>query len=901
MLYQQRTLEFETAEQREPAHVGEATSRPPPELIRPDRQLTYGAAPHWEWPKPDEDRDRITVDRIHADIDGPSHRFVIERGDQVEVFLGQGQFELGTVTGISHRNQEVRVSHRKGSNGLWYGKGGIYPAPENAADGKRHAKPLSVIITSANVESPNGFTETDRVQLPGESPPDGSQQLGDAHCDLITSDSEHSAQVGVPYTFDDFKKFRKEFPGGNLPFADYRAQFQRLQASQEPLLAELKSRFKAPELVVLAGRMGSFNAKRSTKDQNAAAIVRRMLSSFVLDGIVSYAMGEQYEDAVAKKVLSVSLEDYAAAFAERQAADLNREKALTNPKSFFEFRTFLQEKSEADLTDEQLARYDALHADITRERRAAATKTTVQQFQHQELAGHEFQLREGFHDKRQCALWIVQLSSRVERAAFNELNIKAKQLGGWYSSFKKTDAGFQFLQRDQADRFCGLLAGDANRSDVLEARKERKEQTAAERLHELAKELAKRADETIEQSEAAFQNTQRRSDIQAGVRGRAYSDQALSRTIHSVAEALSRGEAKYLDGIRHKTHVETLETILYLAKWARVRALKQQQRESTFQHGRRIDHAEDQPIGDGDIRFATFPYPSTYKRHLEDLVARCRMERGAKQAAEKMGKRLARENDEYVTFSQDYDIGALTDFLDRARGVGADVERIDSALEKYKRLQRANITDIHELRTALREYLMHRAEARGDDPVKVAERELIGKKMPGFFPTPGPVIERMLELARIEPHHSVLEPSCGKGDLIDAIKRHHPDASIHAIEVNRTLADVLSAKGHEVAFDDFLNHRGNYDRILMNPPFESGADVVHIQHAFQQLSPGGRLISVVSEGPFFRVDNRSVAFRDWLEEVSAEVERLPEDAFQGADAFRETGVRTRLITINKED
>ena len=42
--------------------------------------------------------------------------------------------------------------------------------------------------------------------------------------------------------------------------------------------------------------------------------------------------------------------------------------------------------------------------------------------------------------------------------------------------------------------------------------------------------------------------------------------------MHSIAEALSRGEAKYLDGIRHRTQVETLETILYLAKWARVRA-----------------------------------------------------------------------------------------------------------------------------------------------------------------------------------------------------------------------------------------------------------------------------------------------------------------------------------------
>jgi hypothetical protein len=74
----------------------------------------------------------------------------------------------------------------------------------------------------------------------------------------------------------------------------------------------------------------------------------------------------------------------------------------------------------------------------------------------------------------------------------------------------------------------------------------------------------------------------------------------------------------------------------------------------------------------------------------------------------------------------------------------------------------------------------------------------------------------------------------------------------------------------------------------------------HVRHAFSLLKPGGRLVSVVSEGPFFRVDNKSVAFRDWLEEVGGDVERLPDDAFSTAEAFRVTGVRTRLVTIRNE-
>jgi hypothetical protein len=182
--------------------------------------------------------------------------------------------------------------------------------------------------------------------------------------------------------------------------------------------------------------------------------------------------------------------------------------------------------------------------------------------------------------------------------------------------------------------------------------------------------------------------------------------------------------------------------------------------------------------------------------------------KGAKQSAEKMAKRLARENEDYVTFEHEHDIETLEDFLGRAKAAGTSVERIEESLERYKRLRRANICDIHELRAALREYLEHRAEARGDDPVKVAERELIGKKLPGFFPTPLTVIERMLELAEIEPKHSVLEPSCGKGDILDAIKSRYPDVTLQAIEQN--LGPIpYRPKDMKWILETFLNTEGS--------------------------------------------------------------------------------------------
>ena len=129
---------------------------------------------------------------------------------------------------------------------------------------------------------------------------------------------------------------------------------------------------------------------------------------------------------------------------------------------------------------------------------------------------------------------------------------------------------------------------------------------------------------------------------------------------------------------------------------------------------------------------------------------------------------------------------------------------MDREVSDWKRIRACNIFTIHELRAALRELLPLIGEAQSDSPVAIAERELIGKNLPGFFPTPKPVTSRLLELAEIEPQHRVLEPSCGKGDIADAIGKSHPEADLSLVEINRTLADVLTAKGYETEFTDFL-------------------------------------------------------------------------------------------------
>ncbi len=872
----QQLLNFDSPAIAEIQHVAQQTSQPPPAdqgtmaapLVRPDRQLVYGGYDHSEWPDAAsvEDHDTIAVDRIHEDIDGPVHRLLIQRGDVVEVFCASERCEVGEVVDINHDRRQVRVRF-PWTQGNWVAVSDVYPSREAPPESYRFGADPTQILEHV----------------------DGPQEAA--------SHEPQSAVVQTPYTWDELKAF---YAAEAVTFGRFQNEFQRIWDSQDALRDELVSRFKASQLKRLAAGLGAFAAQRSTKEQNASSIVRRMLSSFVLDGSVSYSplSGETYEAALYKKVLGYTADDYAEHLGKEQAKASAQAKALTNPETLLEFRTFVDNNGDAALNDEQLARYDCLRADLQRDLRAARqANSTVQQYESEALQSLTFVRKAGYHEKRECPLYIVQLESRVEREAFNELNRKAKQLGGWYSSFKKSHAGFQFLDQSQADRFCELLTGDVNRADILEARKERKELSAAECLHELANNLFVRADEAIERSDASLQNTARRADIQAGVRGRALADQALSRTLHSLAEALSRGEAKYLDGIRQKTQLETLETVLHLAKWARIRAVKREERESTHRHGERQRSVEEEPIGPATIRFAEFPYPTIYKRHLEEAVQQGRLTKGVKQAAETLRKFVTASPADFIEFARDPEIEALGKFVDRAQTAGIDVARIRQSLDNYQRLVRANITCLPELRAALREYLEHRAERRGDDPVRIAERELIGRDLPGFFPTPRPVLKQILERADIERHHRVLEPSCGKGDILDALKELHPGLSIHAVEQNRALQDVLAAKGHAVEFADFLEHQGTYDRIVMNPPFD--ADSEHVQHAYALLAPAGRLVSVMSEGPFFRNDTKSAAFRNWLAAVGGESEKLPADAFQGKEAFRQTGVRTRLVTIHK--
>lgn len=210
----------------------------------------------------------------------------------------------------------------------------------------------------------------------------------------------------------------------------------------------------------------------------------------------------------------------------------------------------------------------------------------------------------------------------------------------------------------------------------------------------------------------------------------------------------------------------------------------------------------------------------------------------------------------------------------------------------------------------LHQYLQ---EITGSKPIDPRQKELEGLiqqvkfgSIPGFFPTPQVIIDKMMKLADIQPYEQILEPSAGIGSIADEIKRQYPLESnrLTCVEQNYTLAKILALKGHNVESEDFMqfsrSEENRFHKILMNPPFENGQDAEHIKHAYDLLYPGGRIVAIAGEGIFFRSDKKSVAFREFLEEHGYS-EKLPSDSFNGKDSFRKTGVATRIVVIDKPD
>jgi len=165
----------------------------------------------------------------------------------------------------------------------------------------------------------------------------------------------------------------------------------------------------------------------------------------------------------------------------------------------------------------------------------------------------------------------------------------------------------------------------------------------------------------------------------------------------------------------------------------------------------------------------------------------------------------------------------------------------------------------------------------------------------GYFPTPYSIGTKMARLAELEPGCVVLEPSAGTGELAQAILEIEPTAQVVCGEKDAQRVEVLKSKGLDARQWDFLEYDGRHKYIIQNPPFEELQDIDHVLHAYECLVPGGVLVSVISESPFFRTDEKAEVFRRWLADMQHQVVDLERGAFSESG----TGVKARIVVIKK--
>ena len=171
--------------------------------------------------------------------------------------------------------------------------------------------------------------------------------------------------------------------------------------------------------------------------------------------------------------------------------------------------------------------------------------------------------------------------------------------------------------------------------------------------------------------------------------------------------------------------------------------------------------------------------------------------------------------------------------------------------------------------------------------------EIVQPKKYGYFPTPPELARRIIELAEVKDGQLILEPSAGQGGIVD----HLSGVKVDCVELLPENIKVLKNKEHFVLHEgDFikLDPRPDYDRVIMNPPFEKQADISHVLHAFKFLKTGGKLVSIMASSVTFRDNRKTVDFREVVSRCGR-IEENPSGSFKASG----TMVNTVTVVLNK--
>ena len=168
------------------------------------------------------------------------------------------------------------------------------------------------------------------------------------------------------------------------------------------------------------------------------------------------------------------------------------------------------------------------------------------------------------------------------------------------------------------------------------------------------------------------------------------------------------------------------------------------------------------------------------------------------------------------------------------------------------------------------------------------------------FDTPPELAARLVEMAGVQPGDSALEPSAGRGAIVQALK--DAGAHVRCVDIDPKAVAALRARFPGTAVHrkavvhegDFLNYcDGGWKRIVMNPPFSRQQAVDHVSHALDLLAPSGTLVAVMPAGVKTASLKRAVALMDRIDVMRGRFVDLPDDSFKASG----TSVRTVALSV----
>lgn len=189
------------------------------------------------------------------------------------------------------------------------------------------------------------------------------------------------------------------------------------------------------------------------------------------------------------------------------------------------------------------------------------------------------------------------------------------------------------------------------------------------------------------------------------------------------------------------------------------------------------------------------------------------------------------------------------------------------------------------------------------DPTEMLEQIANGenrnlKKEFQFFATPEELADKLVYLADLQQHDTILEPSAGQGAIVKAINKVCdvvPDC-FELMDINTIVLNKSGLQFNLIGCDFFKHNGKAYSKIIANPPFTKNQDIDHLKEMYKCLSRGGRLVCITSECWVNGSQKKQVEFKEWLDSIDSEVLDIERGSFKESG----TMIGGKIVIINKQ-